>query len=239
MGKHDSVNGVGYNDADCMKIDQGIENVYDDTIAAINEEITNQICVPIGQAWYSELAVEYMKTFQTNCGNASDDVRTIFQNFRDQMQENITTWRTQTQAQGGSDLQDVAQKQIEIDISSVKETDAEGNRYITNTLETDLDAWIVACRTSIVSRVATSVSSNTVGSFIGENQNEAINDAMITLADKINEILCFLNTGDNSILTEITNYRSQYTTTGQNNASTTQSKDYGAGADVTGGADDS
>ena len=161
------------------------------------------------------------------------------QNFRDQMQENITTWRTQTQAQGGSDLQDVAQKQIEIDISSVKETDAEGNRYITNTLETDLDAWIVACRTSIVSRVATSVSSNTVGSFIGENQNEAINDAMITLADKINEILCFLNTGDNSILTEITNYRSQYTTTGQNNASTTQSKDYGAGADVTGGADDS
>ena len=239
MGKHDSVNGVGYNDADCMKIDQGIENVYDDTIAAINEEITNQICVPIGQAWYSELAVEYMKTFQTNCGNASDDVRTIFQNFRDQMQENITTWRTQTQAQGGSDLQDVAQKQIEIDISSVKETDAEGNRYITNTLETDLDGWITACRQSIVSRIATSVSANTVGSFIGENQNEAINAAMITLADKINEILCFLNTGDNSILTEITNYRSQYTTTGQNNASTTQSKDYGAGADVTGGADDS
>ena len=239
MGKHDNINGVGYNDADCMKIDQGIENVYDDTIAAINEEITNQICIPIGQAWYSEVAVEYMTTFQTNCANASDDVRTIFQNFRDQMQENITTWRTQTQAQGGSDLQDVAQKQIEIDISSVKETDAEGNRYITNTLETDLDGWITACRQSIVSRIATSVSANTVGSFIGENQNEAINDAMITLADKINEILCFLNTGDNSILTEITNYRSQYTTTGQNNASTTQSKDYGAGADVTGGADDS
>lgn len=239
MGKHDNVNGVGYNDQDCMKIDQGIENVYNDTIAAINEEITNQICVPIGLAWYSEVAVEYMTTFKTNCANASDDVRTIFQNFRDQMQKNITTWRTQTQAQGGSDLQDVAQKQIEIDISNVKETDAEGNRYISNTLETDLDAWIAACRTSIVSRVATSVSSNTVGSFIGENQNEAINDAMITLADKINEILCFLNTGDNSILTEITNYRSQYTTTGQTNAQNTESKDYGAGADVTGGADDS
>ena len=239
MGKHDNIEGVGYNDQDCMAIDQGIENVYSDTITAINEGITTDICVKVGEAWYSELAVEYMTKFKANCANASDDVRTIFQNFRDQMQENITTWRTQTQAQGGSDLQDVAQKQIEIDISSVKETDAEGNRYITNTLETDLDAWIVACRTSIVSRVATSVSSNTVGSFIGENQNEAINDAMITLADKINEILCFLNTGDNSILTEITNYRSQYTTTGQNNASTTQSKDYGAGADVTGGADDS
>ena len=180
-----------------------------------------------------------MAKFKANCANASDDVRTIFQNFRDQMQENITTWRTQTQAQGGSDLQDVAQKQIEIDISNVKETDAEGNRYISNTLETDLDAWIAACRTSIVSRVATSVSSNTVGSFIGENQNEAINAAMASLADKINEILCFLNTGDNSILTEITNYRSQYTTTGQTNAQNTESKDYGAGADVTGGADDS
>ena len=239
MGKHDSVNGVGYNDQDCMKIDQGIENVYNDTITAINEEITNQICVPIGQAWYSEVAVEYMGTFKANCANASDDVRTIFQNFRDQMQENITTWRTQTQAQGGSDLQDVAQKQIEIDVSSVKETDPEGNRYITNTLETDLDGWITACRTSIVTKIATSVSQNTVGSFIGENQNETINEAMASLADKINEILCFLNTGDNSILTEITNYRAQYTTTGQTNASTTQSKDYGAGADVTGGADDS
>ena len=239
MGKHDNINGVGYNDQDCMKIDQGIENVYNDTIAAINEEITNQICIPIGQAWYSEVAVEYMTTFQTNCANASDDVRTIFQNFRDQMQENITTWRTQTQAQGGSDLQDVAQKQIEIDVSSVQETDPEGNRFITNTLETDLDGWITACRQSIVSRIATSVSANTVGSFIGENQNEAINAAMITLADKINEILCFLNTGDNSILTEIAKYRSQYTTTGQTNASNTETKDYGEGADTTGQADDS
>ena len=239
MGKHDNVNGVGYNDQDCMKIDQGIENVYNDTIAAINEEITNQICVPVGQAWYSELAVTYMKTFHDNCQNASDDVRKIFQNFRDQMQENIDTWRTQTQAQGGSELAEVADKKIEIDVSSIKETDPEGNRYITNTLESDLDAWITACRSSIVTRIASSVSANTVGSFIGENQNEAINAAMASLADKINEILCFLNTGNNSILKEIANYRSQYTSTGQTNAKTTETKEYAEGADISGEADDS
>ena len=52
----------------------------------------------------------------------------IFQNFRDQMQSDIDNWNTQTQNPSGTQLADISQKQVDIDVSSVQATDSEGNR---------------------------------------------------------------------------------------------------------------
>ena len=229
---------VGYNDADCMAIDQGIENVYSATITAIQNHIKDDIVAKVAENWYAEQATSYFQKFAGNCANAADDVKAVFQNFRDQMQQNITDWRTRTEMTSGTDLQTITEKTITIDVSAVKATDESGNRYISNNLETDLEGWITTCRTGITTDIGTAVADNVVGSFIGASQNENINTAMGNLATIIDGILNFLTTGNNSILTEITNYRSQYTTTATDNATHTNEKDYGEGADQNGGADD-
>ena len=240
MGKSNSLEdiAVGFDDEACLEIDNGIEKVYSDTINSIQVNIREEIVNKVATSWYSEIAVEYFKTFQTACSNASDDIKMVFQNFRDQMQNNINTWRTQTGDKSNKQLQDVAEKTITIDISKIKEIDSSGNRYISNSIEQDLNGWIDTCRQLIINDIGLSIAERTIGSFIGENQNSTINNAMESLADVINSILCFLNTGDNSILTSIANYRKEYSETGKKVGIDTEQRDYGAGADTQGGADD-
>ena len=240
MGKSNSLEdiAVGFDDEACLEIDGGIEKVYSDTVNSIQINIKEEIVNQVATSWYSELAVDYFKTFQTACSNAGDDIKMVFQNFRDQMQSNINSWRTRTGDKSSKQLQDVAEKTITIDISKIKEVDNSGNRYISNTIEQDLSGWINTCRQLILHDISSSIAEKTVGSFIGENQNSTINSAMESLANVINDILCFLNTGDNSILTAIANYRKEYSETGKKVGIDTQQKDYGAGADTQGGADD-
>ena len=236
MGKHD-LDGVGYNDQECIQIDKGIENVYNTTVTSIQTHIEQDIVNEIAKEWYSEIAVYYMGTFKNNCSNASDDVRVVFQNFRDQIQSNITNWRERT-GSTGRDLQDVSQKNIDINVSAIKATDTDGNRYISDTIEQNLPQWILTCKSNIIADIDLCIVDNAVGGFIGEEQNEKVNAAMATLSDIIAKILSFLDTGDNSILNAIAEYRRQYQQSGQKVADDSKNKDYGEGADTTGGADD-
>ena len=236
MGKHD-LDGVGYNDQECIQIDKGIENVYNTTVTSIQTHIEQDIVNEIAKEWYSEIAVDYMGTFKNNCSNASDDVRVVFQNFRDQIQSNITNWRERT-GSTGRDLQDVSQKNIDINVNAIKATDTDGNRYISDTIEQNLPQWILTCKSNIIADIDLCIVDNAVGGFIGEEQNEKVNAAMATLSDIIAKILSFLDTGDNSILNAIAEYRRQYQQSGQKVADDSTNKDYGEGADTTGGADD-
>ena len=236
MGKHD-LDGVGYNDQECIQIDKGIENVYNTTVTSIQTHIEQDIVNEIAKEWYSEIAVDYMGTFKNNCSNASDDVRVVFQNFRDQIQSNITNWRERT-GSTGRDLQDVSQKNIDINVNAIKATDTDGNRYISDTIEQNLPQWILTCKSNIIADIDLCIVDNAVGGFIGEEQNEKVNAAMATLSDIIAKILSFLDTGDNSILNAIAEYRRQYQQSGQKVADDSKNKDYGEGADTTGGSDD-
>ena len=229
---------VGYNDEDSVAISEGIDNVYTATQTTIQNNIRDVIVQQVAANWYSEVAVDYFAEFKENTARIADDIRTVFQNFRDQIQEDVVAWRNQTGGSGG-DIPDVAEKEIEIDVSAVKPTDTNGNRFISNTLETDVLEWIATCRTNIITDISQAVAENVVKSFIGEQQNEKVNAAMESLSVHIDGILNYLTMGDNSIVSSITKFRTEYTQTGSTNATNTEAKDYSTGADVTGGADDS
>ena len=224
---------VGYNNEDCLKIDSGIEEVYSASITSIQNHFKSDLVDNVASEWYSEAAVSYFTKWQALCANTSDDLRIVFQNFRDQIQENINSWRTRT-GSSGIDLQNITEKTISIDISSVKTVDDSGNRYISNTIEDNISEWINTCRANIGTDIANTVAEKTVGGFIGESQNAAINNAMSGLAGIIDKILCFLNTGDNSLYNAISEYRKKYTQTGNDVSETTTNNDYTEGVDIDG-----
>ena len=240
MSKNSSLEdtAVGYNDAKCKEIDAGIDECYSEIVSIINEEITNTVVQPISKAWYAEDAVEYMTEFKAKTANISDDINHVFQNFRDQMQSDIDNWNTQTQNTSGTQLADVSQKQVEIDVSAVQATDPEGNRYISNTIDADIKVWTASCLRNVASRGAQVIADHAIGSYIGEKQNDAANNALIEVLASVEGVLDYLVIGDNAIVVVIEERRQSYTTTAQTNTQNTESKDYAAGADVTGGADD-
>ena len=87
---------VGYNDEDCLEIARGIDRVYTAAIGNIKTYIECVIVFNVSKSWYSEVAVDYFTKFKENCSKASDDIRIVFQNFRDQIQSNIDDWRQKT-----------------------------------------------------------------------------------------------------------------------------------------------
>ena len=240
MSKNSSLEdtAVGYNDEKCKQIDQGIEECYSDIINIINEEITNTVVQPISKAWYAEDAVEYMEEFRIKTANISDDINHIFQNFRDQMQSDIENWNAQTKNTGGTQLADVSQKQVEIDVSAMQPVDGEGNRYISNTIESDINVWTAECLKNVGTRGAQVIADHSIGSYIGEKQNDAANNALVEVLASVEGVLDYLTVGDNAIVVVIAEKRQSYVSTAQTNTQNTESKDYAAGADVTGGADD-
>ena len=240
MSKNSSLEdtAVGYNDTKCKEIDAGIEDCHQQIVTIIKEEIEQEVVTPISKAWYAEDAVEYMKEFQLNTRNISDDIQKIFQNFRDQMQSDIDNWNTQTQNPSGAQLADISQKQVDIDVSSVQATDSEGNRYIANTIDSDVNVLTAGCLKNIATRGGQTISEHAIGSYIGEKQNDAANKALFEILVAVEGVLSYLTIGDNAIVVVIAEKKQSYTTTAQTNTQNTESKDYAAGADVTGGADD-
>ena len=240
MSKNSSLEdtAVGYNEEKCKGIDVGIDECYSEIISIINEEITNTVVQPISKAWYAEDAVEYMGEFKIKTANISDDIHHVFQNFRDQMQSDIDNWNTQTKNTSGTQLADVSQKQVEIDVSAVQATDPEENRYISNTIETDINTWTESCLKNVATRGAQVIADHSIGSYIGEKQNDAANNALTEVLASVEGVLDYLKVGDNAIVAVIARKQQEYTITAQTNTQNTESKDYAAGADVTGGADD-
>ena len=240
MSKNSSLEdtSVGYNDSKCKEIDAGIDECYSDIVNIISEEITKTVVEPISKEWYAEDAVEYMKEFQLNTRNISDDIQKIFQNFRDQMQSDIDNWNTQTQNTSGTQLQDVSEKTVDIDVSAMQATDSEGNRYISLSIATDVVTWVANCLKGVNERGTQVIADHEIASYIGEKQNDAANNALQQVLLAVEAVLVYLIVGDNAIAVVTAGKQQEYTTTAQRNTEETSNRDYAAGADVTGGADD-
>ena len=240
MSKNSSLEdtAVGYNDTKCKEIDAGIEDCHQQIVTIIKEEIEQEVVTPISKAWYAEDAVEYMKEFQLNTRNISDDIQKIFQNFRDQMQSDIDNWNTQTQNPSGTQLQDVSEKTVDIDVSAMQPTDSEGNRYISLSIATDVVTWIANCLKGVNERGTQVIADHEIASYIGEKQNDAANSALQQVLIAVEAVLVYLIVGDNAISVVTAGKQQEYTTTAQRNTEETSNRDYAAGADVTGGADD-
>ena len=240
MSKNSSLEdtAVGYNDTKCKEIDVGIEECYQEIVTIIKEAIEQEIVTPMSKAWYAEDAVEYMKEFRANTIRISDDIQKIFQNFRDQMQSDIDNWNTQTKNPSGTQLQDVSEKTVDIDVSAMQPVDGEGNRYISNTIATDVVTWVANCLKVVNDRGTQVIADHSIGSYIGEKQNDAANAALQAVLLAVEGVLVYLIVGENAIAVVTAGKQQEYIATAQRNTEETTNRDYAAGADVTGGADD-
>ena len=240
MSKNSSLEdtAVGYNDTKCKEIDAGIEDCHQQIVTIIKEEIEQEVVTPISKAWYAEDAVDYMTEFKNNTARISDDIQKIFQNFRDQMQSDIDNWNTQTHNTSGTQLQDVSEKTVDIDVSAMQPTDSEGNRYISLSIATDVVTWIANCLKDVNERGTQVIADHEIASYIGEKQNDAANNALQQVLLAVEAVLVYLIVGDNAIAVVTAGKQQEYTTTAQRNTEETSNRDYAAGADVTGGADD-
>ena len=248
MGSSDE-KGFGYNDVESLKIGAGINEVHQAAVDAIKKYIEEDVVTYFSTRWYMPEAVNYFAAFKQLCQNASDDVKKVFDNFRNRMQANIDNWRKQVEFEGTERLEAVTDKTIEIDVTKIKAQNDNNAIYM------DEDLWNgnwveqqitgeTGCRNHIIQAIGDAVSQHTVGSFIGGEQNEAINNAMNGLAEVIAKIMDFLTVGENSLTSQIEVAKTKYQTTagavkektygGEGEAATQQ---YEAGADVTGGAD--
>lgn len=226
---------VGYNDAKCKEIDAGIEDCHQQIVTIIKEEIEQEIVAPMSKAWYAEDAVDYMTEFKGNTARISDDIQKIFQNFRDQMQSDIDNWNTQTH---GTQLQAVSEKTVDIDVSAMQPVDGDGNRYITNTIATDVVTWIANCLKGVNERGTQVIADHEIASYIEERQNDAANTALQQVLLAVEAVLVYLIVGPNAIAVVTAGKQQEYTATAQRNAEETSNRDYAEGADITGGADD-
>lgn len=240
MSKHSSLEdtAVGYNDAKCKEIDAGIEDCHQQIVTIIKEEIEQEIVAPMSKAWYAEDAVNYMTEFKGNTARISDDIQKIFQNYRDQMQSDIDNWNTQTQNPSGTQLQPVSEKTVDIDVSAMQPVDGDGNRYITNTIATDVVTWIANCLKGVNERGTQVIADHEIASYIGERQNDAANTALQQVLLAVEAVLAYLIVGPNAIAVVTAGKQQEYTATAQRNTEETTNRDYAEGADITGGADD-
>ena len=240
MSKNSSLEdtAVGYNDTKCKEIDAGIEDCHQQIVTIIKEEIEQEIVAPMSKAWYAEDAVNYMTEFKGNTARISDDIQKIFQNYRDQMQSDIDNWNTQTQNPSGTQLQPVSEKTVDIDVSAMQPVDGDGNRYITNTIATDVVTWIANCLKGVNERGTQVIADHEIASYIGERQNDAANTALQQVLLAVEAVLAYLIVGPNAIAVVTAGKQQEYTATAQRNTEETTNRDYAEGADITGGADD-
>ena len=240
--------GYGYNDVEAMGIGPGINEVHQATVDAIKKYIEEDVVNYFSTRWYMPEAVNYFAAFKQLCQNASDDVKTVFDNFRTRMQANIDNWRKQVEFEGGEQLEAVSDKTIEIDVTSIKEHNDNNAIYMdeelwsTNWVENQLTGES-GVRNHIIKAIGEAVSDHTVGSFIGGEQNDAINNAMNGLADVIAKIMDFLTVGENSLQSQIEVAKTKYETTAgavkdKTYAGEGATEQYEAGANVEGGADE-
>ena len=122
-------------------------------------------------------------------------------------------------------LQDVSEKTVDIDVSAMQPVDGEGNRYISNTIATDVVTWVANCLKVVNDRGTQVIADHSIGSYIGEKQNDAANNALTEVLASVEGVLDYLKVGDNAIVAVIARKQQEYTITAQTNTQNTESKD--------------
>ena len=198
-----------------------IASMYRSTVSLIENKLTEHIVNNIARTFYSETAVDCMKTFQWNVNNISDDVAQAFVNLRNQLQSTVNSYEYQRNANRHLTVEYIQYKPITINITKVKEKDDNGNRYIRKNLGIDVEDWIHQCKTEIKSGIRLLADNVPTDLYIWGGQSYAVRYALNQMAGIIDNIFGFLTYGENSIYHVIEDFERDYRKTGENVSSDT------------------
>lgn len=209
---------LGYNQQEIEEIGVGINSMAERAGEAITTAIKLYIVDKVAEEWYSEIAVKYFEDFKDQLKRKEVEITDIFQQFSDRIKEGGDAWAEET---GGvaPTMPAVETVNLDLDVSPIKTDDA-GNRYISEDLDSKVKSYVETARTEILQTFGQlKTEAYADSAFFGGGQAEAIQTAADQLGDAVNEILDELISGDGSLVSEIANYKSEYSDVATKNAS--------------------
>ncbi len=211
---------LGYNTEEVEAIGEGINKYANQTGEVIVTAIKTNIVDKVAEEWVSEVAVEYFDQFKDELKQKEASITGVFQNFSDQIGEAGQNWADQTKGTAPT-MPAVDTVTLDLDVSSMKATDGNGDRYMYEDIEEKVKGYVENARTEILSAFANMESEiNAETAFFGGGQSEAVQEAASSLGDQVNTMLDEVISSDSgSLITAIQNYKSEYSDTATSNAS--------------------
>lgn len=211
---------LGYNTEEVEAIGEGINKYANQTGEVIVTAIKTNIVDKVAEEWVSEAAVEYFDQFKDELKQKEASITEVFQNFSDQIGKAGQNWADQTKGTAPT-MPAVDTVTLDLDVSSMKATDGNGDRYMYEDIEEKVKGYVENARTEILSAFANMESEiNAETAFFGGRQSEAVQEAASSLGDQVNTMLDEVISSDSgSLITAIQNYKSEYSDTATSNAS--------------------
>lgn len=211
---------LGYNTEEVEAIGEGINKYANQTGEVIVTAIKTNIVDKVAEEWVSEAAVEYFDQFKDELKQKEASITEVFQNFSDQIGKAGQNWADQTKGTAPT-MPAVDTVTLDLDVSSMKATDGNGDRYMYEDIEEKVKGYVENARTEILSAFANIESEiNAETAFFGGGQSEAVQEAASSLGDQVNTMLDEVISSDSgSLITAIQNYKSEYSDTATSNAS--------------------
>ena len=211
---------LGYNTEEVEAIGEGINKYANQTGEVIVTAIKTNIVDKVAEEWVSEAAVEYFDQFKDELKQKEASITEVFQNFSDQIGKAGQNWADQTKGTAPT-MPAVDTVTLDLDVSSMKATDGNGDRYMYEDIEEKVKGYVENARTEILSAFANMESKiNAETAFFGGGQSEAVQEAASSLGDQVNTMLDEVISSDSgSLITAIQNYKSEYSDTATSNAS--------------------
>ena len=202
---------LGYNTEEVEAIGEGINKYANQTGEVIVTAIKTNIVDKVAEEWVSEAAVEYFDQFKDELKQKEASITEVFQNFSDQIGKAGQNWADQTKGTAPT-MPAVDTVTLDLDVSSMKATDGNGDRYMYEDIEEKVKGYIENARTEILSAFANMESEiNAETAFFGGGQSEAVQEAASSLGDQVNTMLDEVISSDSgSLITAIQNYKSEY-----------------------------
>lgn len=211
---------LGYNTEEVEAIGEGINKYANQTGEVIVTAIKTNIVDKVAEEWVSEAAVEYFDQFKDELKQKEASITEVFQNFSNQIGKAGQNWADQTKGTAPT-MPAVDTVTLDLDVSSMKATDGNGDRYMYEDIEEKVKGYVENARTEILSAFAnmeSEISAETA--FFGGGQSEAVQEAAGSLGDQVNTMLDEVISSDSgSLITAIQNYKSEYSDTATTNAS--------------------
>lgn len=220
MGIGGRADALGYNTEEVEAIGEGINKYANQTGEVIVTAIKTNIVDKVAEDWVSEAAVEYFDQFKDELKEKEASITEVFQNFSDQIGKAGQNWADQTKGTAPT-MPAVDTVTLDLDVSSMKATDGNGDRYMYDDIEEKVKGYVENARSEILSAFANMESEiNAEAAFFGGGQSEAVQEAANSLGDQVNSMLDGVISGDSgSLITAIQNYKNEYSDTATSNAS--------------------
>ena len=210
---------LGYNTEEVEAIGEGINKYANQTGEVIVTAIKTNIVDKVAEEWVSEAAVEYFDQFKDELKQKEASITEVFQNFSDQIGKAGQNWADQTKGTAPT-MPAVDTVTLDLDVSSMKATDGNGDRYMYEDIEEKVKGYVENARTEILSFANMESEINAETAFFGGGQSEAVQEAASSLGDQVNTMLDEVISSDSgSLITAIQNYKSEYSDTATSNAS--------------------